>query len=553
MALSFKVLRRASISVAALAVLTITWVAALAPGAASASSTANTALINGDSITTLNGITKGETPISLEQFAAENKGFAVTVVSGAEWEAMTAAQFAAYQVLIVGDHKCSSTPASVNANASTWAPVVMGTSGLDPAVGNRTLAGIDPEYHYAAGGGEAKPTSPEDPTTSGAEQLVADGIAFAGAVPGATGVYYDTSCNASAGDVPTLDQLTATGPGHWTTAEPECDAAVKQIATNSAFETLTDAMIEGWGCSAHVAFPAFPTDWNALAVVIPPEGTVETEPTCGLDPSTKLEACGQPYVLVAGKGIVAESELALTPKAGSDYVGGEHTVTATLTEEKTKPVAGTVVSFAVTEQNAAVTGTCTTTAGAPDPTCATDSSGGVRFTYKDVNGAGQDTINASATVERTLEEPVLTSAARVVKTTEHGTATETWTPAPVVVTAAAKGVTAVLGTKAVLPAKGTAHTSRVRSCIASSGYTASVHGSSIKSVTFTLDGRKVKTLSKPTSAGTFAVHLNLRSGRAHHLSMHVVFTASSKTSATTLHKTLARCAAVRRVLPTFTG
>jgi hypothetical protein len=229
-------------------------------------------------------------------------------------------------------------------------------------------------------------------------------------------------------------------------------------------------------------------------------------------------------------------------------------VTATLTTKKTEPVPNTVVSFIVTGQNAGVAGTCTTPGGAADPECKTDESGAVRFTYNDANGAGEDTINASATVERTIEEPVPTSAATIVKTTEQATATENWTPVPApVVTPAVKPVASVLAAKAVVAAKGTAHTSRVRSCIASSGYTASVHGSSIRAVTFTLDGHRLRTLSKPTSAGTFALHLNLRSGRTHHLSMRVVFTASSKTAATTLHKTLARCAAVRRVLPTFTG
>ena len=54
----------------------------------------------------------------------------------------------------------------------------------------------------------------------------------------------------------------------------------------------------------------------------------------------------------------------------------------------------------------------------------------MRLTYKDVNGVGEDTINASATVEHTVGEPVLTSVARVVKTTEHATATHAWTPQP---------------------------------------------------------------------------------------------------------------------------
>jgi hypothetical protein len=139
---------------------------------------------------------------------------------------------------------------------------------------------------------------------------------------------------------------------------------------------------------------------------------------------------------------------------------------------------------------------------------------------------------------------------------EHTTVTPPSTPTPTTTTTPAatqKPVTAVLAEKVVLPAKGSARTASVRSCIASSGYTASVHGSSIASVTFTFDGHKVKTLTKPTSPGTFAIHVNLRSGVAHHLSMHVVFTAASKTPAMTLRKTLARCAAVHRTLPVFTG
>ena len=103
-------------TLAAVLVLCAVW---LSTGVASAAtSTPNTALIDGESVTTVDGITKEETPISLEQFAAEHAGFSVTVVNGAEWEAMTAAQFASYQVLIVGDPQCSSTPASVNSNAA---------------------------------------------------------------------------------------------------------------------------------------------------------------------------------------------------------------------------------------------------------------------------------------------------------------------------------------------------------------------------------------------------------------------------------------------------
>src|SRR6185312_12232254 len=80
----------------------------LVPSMAAASAP-NTALIDAESVTTFDGIEKGGEPISLEQYAAERAGFAVTVRSGEEWEAMTAADFAKYQVLVVGDPFCSET------------------------------------------------------------------------------------------------------------------------------------------------------------------------------------------------------------------------------------------------------------------------------------------------------------------------------------------------------------------------------------------------------------------------------------------------------------
>ena len=70
-------------------------------------------------------------------------------------------------------------------------------------------------------------------------------------------------------------------------------------------------------------------------------------------------------------------------------------------------------------------------------------------------------------------------------------------------------------------------------------------------MTFTLDGHRIKTLLAPTH-GAFALRIGLRAGSKHHLSIHVVFTASSKTPSRTIHQTLARCA-VRKVSPRFTG
>jgi hypothetical protein len=573
----FRVPRRSLLAATALAAVAFPAAATVAPGLAQATSTERAALIDEESITTAGGLSNEGTAISLEQYAAEKDGYAVTIRSGTEWEAMSAAEFASYQVLIVGDPSCRNTALSAVESAHTWTPVVMG-DGPNPLVGNRVVVGTDPEYHYSAG-------------HLGAEHLVQDGIAYAGGVAGATGVYFDTSCTdiqetaqeeaeRLAGDDlrpaevtqpilegpdgrdknDVLEHLTeAPSKEAWTEdTTPPCGGEVGQVAANPVFDTgeskLLDSDIQGWGCSVHIAFPTFPSDFFPLAV------DLETglKPTCGTDPETAKEVCGAAYVLLAGEGIVAEApNLTLTPKNETNPVGGTHTVTAYVHEGET-PVAEKVVTFTVTGQNHGVGGSCTTGAGAADPECKTDANGDVRFTYNDSNGAGNDTIDASVTLETTVEEetPEVTPAAttRVSTTTERATAAEQWTPVitpePAVVAAAA-----VPPAKSAVLAFGAARlASNTHACVASSGYLASVSGKLISSVTFTLDGHRIKTLTKANSHGSYVLRIHVKAGHVHHLTIHVVFTSASSTKAATIHHTLARCAAVHHVAkPRFTG
>jgi hypothetical protein len=96
--------------------------------------------------------------------------------------------------------------------------------------------------------------------------------------------------------------------------------------------------------------------------------------------------------------------------------------------------------------------------------------------------------------------------------------------------------------------------SSANACVASNGYLASVVGSSIASVTFTLDGHKIATLHKANSHGAFTDRVKLPVGGKKKLAMKVVFTAASKAHPVTLHRTLARCAAAHPVsTPRFTG
>jgi hypothetical protein len=370
--------------------------------AGGAASVLKTALINGDSVRLFNGITNGSgDPVSLEQFAAEKAGYTVTVVDGPTWTAMTAADFAKYQVLVIGDPNCGFTSGSAVGNAAVWAPVVMGTAGTGTLVGNRVVVGTDPEFHYSGSPG-ASPTDPTDPTTAGAEHLAQSGITYAGGVSGATGVYFDTSCADPGSDVAILNSLSQSGAGWTEDTSPPCGGNVALIAANPVFNSVTDTDLQGWSCSVHMTWPTFPADWQALAVAT----DTATKPTCGTDPITHTTECGEAYVLVAGEGIVvAAPDLALAPLTSSGPAGGTHTVTATVTTGGSA-LANQLVGFDVTGQNAGVTGTCV------PATCKTDALGKVTFTYSDVNGAGTDTINATTTIDGT---------------TEHANASRTWT------------------------------------------------------------------------------------------------------------------------------
>lgn len=102
-------------------------------------------------------------------------------------------------------------------------------------------------------------------------------------------------------------------------------------------------------------------------------------------------------------------------------------------------------------------------------------------------------------------------------------------------------------------ASGVAHvSSNVPACVARTGYYASVSGSAIASVTFTLDGRRVARVHKPNSRGAFAARVGLTAGRAHVLAMTVDFAAASHARPMRFVRTVARCAAKIKKKPTTT-
>ena len=139
----------------------------------------------------------------------------------------------------------------------------MGTSGDNTQPGNRILIGTDPVFHFFQGGNE----------------IIRDGLAFAGALPNRTGVYLDFTCADNGGGLALLNLLSI-GSGAWSqNTFPPCGGSVSVIASVAPFIDTNTTDLQGWGCSVHESFPTFRSDWSALAVAT----DTPTTPTCGND------------------------------------------------------------------------------------------------------------------------------------------------------------------------------------------------------------------------------------------------------------------------------
>ena len=103
------------------------------------------------------------------------------------------------------------------------------------------------------------------------------------------------------------------------------------------------------------------------------------------------------------------------------------------------------------------------------------------------------------------------------------------------------------------PTSGTAQISGTTGC-ATQNFNVTVTGQHIRRVEFSLDGRRVKTLTKPNSAGRYV--LAVRPGRlkngTHRIVARTTFTAASRTRTRSLRVVFQRCARVVSA-PRFTG
>jgi hypothetical protein len=212
-----------------------------------------------------------------EALAAIAAGKTVELASDAQWAAKTAAEFGAYDALILGDPTCTggggsaTSIAAAEANRTTWSPMIDG---------NIVIIGTDEVFHSSQGG----------------LQLTNSAVAFAGAAADKTGLMLSLSCyyHDSTGvthNIPVLDQF-----GMFTSVGVDCYNDAHIVATHPALGALTDANLSNWSCSVHNAFAAFPASFLTLAIAENISGPFTRTYPDG--------TFGVPYILARGEGLV---------------------------------------------------------------------------------------------------------------------------------------------------------------------------------------------------------------------------------------------------------
>ena len=206
-----------------------------------------------------------------------SQGWTVSVASLDQWNAMTTAQFASYQLLVVGDPYCSTTAiVDVASSEANWWPAVNG---------NVLVIGTDPVYHFSRG-------------YAGAGVLINNGLAFTGSLAGATNLYLDLSCAHTYAN-PVLAGISPTfGVGtNGTSAN-----STHVTTTGSQLVGVTSSDLANWNSSVHEYFNQWPADVVPVAIVPPSyELAVRMCPS----PLTAADGTvGCPYI-VARQGTVA--------------------------------------------------------------------------------------------------------------------------------------------------------------------------------------------------------------------------------------------------------
>ena len=199
------------------------------------------------------------------------------MTSDADLVSRTAADFASFLALILGDPFCGGfPPVAADTNKAVWSAA---------ATGNVVVVGTDPSVHPPGG-----------------TVVTSSGIAFAAAAP-TTGAYITLACyyhgTTPLTPVPFLDGL-----GSFTVTGVGCYNDSHIVAVSPALIGLTDASLSGWSCSVHEAFDSFPTNFLPLAIAENIGCDTSVPPLPTNPPGTAIAfadgTCGTPYILARG-------------------------------------------------------------------------------------------------------------------------------------------------------------------------------------------------------------------------------------------------------------
>jgi hypothetical protein len=188
-------------------------------------------------------------PIGADEQAYLPTGAVVTVADGATWSASTTADFAKYNLIIIGESRSTTTTSTydiVNASKATWGAAVTG-----PVV----VTMLDPIGHISS--------------RSGAPTFLKAALAWAGS-GGSTGLYVGTEYGSRK-----MDFLSSFGS--WTVLSQTIDGIagddVHVVATtHPTMAGSTDASLSSWAYSYHGAITAFPTGFAVAANVLAKPG-----------------------------------------------------------------------------------------------------------------------------------------------------------------------------------------------------------------------------------------------------------------------------------------
>lgn len=343
------------------------------PAAAAGAANDHTVLILGPTV--LGGAS------SLEALAAVAAGMTVEVVDNAGWAAKTAADFATYRALILGDPRCSGlgSASAAQANALIWGSAVNGRV---------IIMGSDPVYHQTQGGAAY---------TTG-------GVTFVVGEAGKTGAYITLSCYYHGTLAHTAVPLLA-GLGTFTVTGVGCFNNAHIVATHPALAGITDTTLSNWSCSVHEAFDSWPaTQFDVLAIAR----------NFGSAYTASDGTIGTPYVLARGVSII--SDIGLAPTSGNATVGSSFTITATVLKDGS-PFAGQTVTFtALGGPNNGLTLTGTTNASGQATASYTSTAPGVDTWVARFTAFERTQTSNRATVEWTGAGATAPSSAKVTAT-----------------------------------------------------------------------------------------------------------------------------------------